>query len=225
MNGSPIPLEEYFHLPEILFLARHAESADPTVFHGFESDIELGLEGFRQASAFASREDLTDVDLLISSGQRRSLQTLEPLAQRLGLKIHIIRGFHERKVGILQGTPVLTSSGLFSQTRKEWALGNKDHTSEGAESYNEVKNRVNQAISDLIFLCKTEQAKKPLVVSHGLTIKILLVERLFGGDASRWDELGHIKNTALWTIEKPFLPQWRPGKAGCLNHLEESKPQ
>jgi probable phosphoglycerate mutase len=218
------PLSGLYRLPETLCLARHAESADPTVFHGFESDIELGNQGFRQAKAFARREDFADVDLLISSGQRRSLQTLEPLAERLGLEIHIIRGFHERKVGILQGTPVSTSSGLFSQTRKDWSLGFKDQTTEGAESYNEVKNRVNIAILDLNILCNNKGAKKPLVISHGLTLKILLVERIFGGDAARWDELGPMQNTALWTIDKPHLPNWTPRNLGCLSHLTEFQP-
>jgi len=221
VNVLTNPLSGLYGLPETLCLARHAESADPTVFHGFESDIELGNQGFRQAKAFARREDLADVDLLISSGQRRSLQTLEPLAERLGLEIHIIRGFHERKVGILQGTPVSTTSGLFSQTRKEWALGYKDQTTEGAESYNDVKNRVKNAILDLNNLCNKKYAKKPLVVSHGLTLKILLVERIFGGDAARWDELGPIKNTALWTIDNPHLPKWTPRNLGCLMHLTE----
>lgn len=210
-------------LPESLYLARHAESADPTVFHGFESDIELGINGFRQAEALARREDLANVDLLVSSGQRRSLQTLKPLAQRLGLEIQIIRGFHERKVGILQGTPVSTTSGLFAQTRKEWALGNKYQTTEGAESYNEIRCRVENALSDLNILCQIKKAKRPLVISHGLTLKILLIERLFEGDASRWDELGPIKNTAVWTIDKPNMTTWIPRDLGCLKHLKDSQ--
>ncbi len=211
-------------LPESLCLARHAESADPSVFHGFESDIELGMKGFRQAENFSKRRDLSDVDLLVSSGQRRSLQTLEPLSQRLGLEIHIIRGFHERKVGLLQGTPVTTTSGLFSNTKREWSLGNKDHTTEGAESYNEVLLRVNMALVGLSTLCAINRSKKPLIVSHGLTLKILLLERMFGGDASRWDELGPIKNTALWIIQKPGSQTWIPSKHGCLNHLSECDP-
>lgn len=222
MKGDAGALNRLNNLPESLYLARHAESADPTVFHGFESDIELGIIGHRQAKALSLREDLTGVDLLVSSGQRRSIQTLEPLSQRLGLEIQIIRGFHERKVGILQGTSVSSSSGLFAQTRREWALGNKDHTTEGAESYNEVRTRLIKAISDLNTLCKSRGARRPLVVSHGLTMKVLLVERLFGGDASRWDELGPINNTALWTIDQPNSPAWSARDTGCLKHLKDS---
>lgn len=207
-------------LPHTLFLARHAQSADPTVFHGFESDIHLGDLGLSQALAFANRPDLAEVDLLVSSGQRRSLQTLEPLAKKRGLEIHLIAGFHERRVGVLQGTPVSSSASLFSLTRREWALGNKDHTTEGAESYSQVRNRVLGAMTQLLDLCQNLGAKKPLVVSHGLTLKILLVERLFGGDASRWDELGPIENTSLWAIDHPRKSFWKPKVHGCLNHLD-----
>ena len=38
-------------LPEAVWLVRHAETAAPTLFHGAESDIELGAHGHRQAAA------------------------------------------------------------------------------------------------------------------------------------------------------------------------------
>ncbi len=208
--------------PQTLFLARHAQSFDPTVFHGFESDIPLGAHGVAQALAFSQRPDLAEVDLLVSSGQLRSLQTLEPFAKNRGLEIHRIAGFHERRVGILQGTPVSSSASLFSQTRREWALGNKDHTTEGAESYTQVRNRVLEAMTQLLDLCNHLGARQPLVVSHGLTMKILLMERLFEGDASRWDELGPIENTALWAIDNPQQSLWEPRIQGCLQHLDQN---
>ena len=37
-----------------VFLLRHAESADPTVFHGYESDVDLSERGVRQAEAIAA---------------------------------------------------------------------------------------------------------------------------------------------------------------------------
>ncbi len=207
--------------PHTLFIARHAQSFDPTVFHGFESDIHLGAIGDAQALAFSKRPDLAEIDLLVSSGQRRSMQTLEPLAKKLGLPIHSIPGFHERRVGILQGTPVSSSASLFSQTRKEWALGNKDHTTEGAESYFQVRKRVLGAIDHLFDLCHQLGSNQPLVVSHGLTMKILLLERMLEGNASRWDELGPIENTSLWAIDFPHQTSWNPRIHGCLSHLDQ----
>lgn len=204
---------------ETLFLARHAESADPTVFHGYESDTDLGKTGFEQAQRLASRSDLQRVDLLVSSGQLRSLRTLEPLSQKLGLKPWIIRGFHERKVGVLQGTPTTGPNNAFLSTSQEWAKGNKDFTTQGAESYNDVQARVHQAVSELKHLCQKEKAKFPLVVSHGLTLKILFMEWLYGGDTTQWTQFGQIKNTAVWATDFPFDEL---KIKSCLSHLESS---
>jgi len=202
---------------EVFFLARHAESADPTVFHGYESDIDLGPNGRAQASRFGARADLSRVDLLVSSGQLRSLNTLESLGKTLGLKPRIIRGFHERKVGILQGTPTNAPNSPFAHTRKEWGNGNKEFTTEGGESYTQVRERVLGAMHELNDLCIQEHARFPLVVSHGLTMKILLLEWLYGGDTAHWETIGQIKNTALWSLHRPFEVL---KDQGCLAHLD-----
>jgi len=202
---------------ECLRFARHAESADPSVFHGYESDIDLGPEGMRQAALFSRRPDLASVDLLISSGQTRSLNTLKPLSQVLGLPIQIISSFHERKVGILQGTPTMGNNSPFARTRLEWSQGNKNYTTEGAESYQEVRDRVFRALGQLRSLCDHTGAKNPLVVSHGLTLKVLFLEWIHQGDTTHWDGLGPIQNTALWEVPRPFH---QPRLKGCKRHLE-----
>ena len=40
-------------MPDRFFLLRHAETADPLVFHGAESDVGLSERGRRQAGAVA----------------------------------------------------------------------------------------------------------------------------------------------------------------------------
>ena len=36
-----------------VYLLRHAETAQPDVFHGYESNVDLGPRGVRQAEALA----------------------------------------------------------------------------------------------------------------------------------------------------------------------------
>jgi len=204
---------------ETLFLARHAESADPTVYHGFESDTDLGIIGLEQAQRLASRPELQQVDLLVSSGQLRSLRTLEPLSQKLGLQPRIIRSFHERKVGVLQGTSTTGPNSAYANTAQEWSKGNKDFTTQGAESYHDVRLRVQKAICELKDICQKEKARFPLVVSHGLTLKILFFEWLHDGDTTQWNQFGSIKNTALWSTDFPFKEL---KTKGCLAHLKSA---
>ena len=62
-------------MPTRVFLLRHAESADPTVFHGYESDVDLGERGVRQAQAIAAELAAEKPDIVVSSAMRRAQRT------------------------------------------------------------------------------------------------------------------------------------------------------
>ena len=53
-TGQPYSFHQPHGIMTIIWLARHAETARPTVVHGAESDIELGDHGHRQAEAAAA---------------------------------------------------------------------------------------------------------------------------------------------------------------------------
>src|SRR4051812_13317991 len=56
-----------------VFLLRHAESADPTVFHGAESDVGLSERGERQAHAVAAVLAAHRPTAVVSSAMRRAV--------------------------------------------------------------------------------------------------------------------------------------------------------
>lgn len=121
-------------MPTRVFLLRHAESADPTVFHGFESDTDLSAKGLRQAELLARVLAPKKPDVVASSGMLRARRTATPLAQALGLELHIVPELHERKVGILSGKP-WSSDQVWPVTLEHWMRGETSHAHEGAESF------------------------------------------------------------------------------------------
>jgi 8-oxo-dGTP diphosphatase len=72
-----------------LFVVRHVKAGDRSRWTGADEDRPASKNGRRQAIALADRLEPEGVTALISSPALRCIQTLEPLADRLGLKIEI----------------------------------------------------------------------------------------------------------------------------------------
>src|SRR5262245_5735764 len=103
-------------MPTRVLLLRHAESANPTIFHGAESDVDLSERGRRQAEAVALILAGSRPGRLISSGMRRAQETAKPIARACGLPLEIEPGLHERRVGALSGTPTALKEGVWPAT-------------------------------------------------------------------------------------------------------------
>jgi 8-oxo-dGTP diphosphatase len=72
-----------------LFVIRHVTAGDRSRWKGADDDRPASKKGRRQAVALADRLEGEHVSALISSPALRCVQTLEPLADRLGLKVEI----------------------------------------------------------------------------------------------------------------------------------------
>jgi broad specificity phosphatase PhoE len=70
----------------VVYVVRHAHAGDRVSWKGPDELRPLSQKGWKQAAALAAR--IEDVEVLLSSYYLRCRQTLEPLAQRLGLPIH-----------------------------------------------------------------------------------------------------------------------------------------
>src|SRR5437764_2917466 len=66
-------------MPTTVFLLRHAESANPLVFHGAESDVGLSARGRRQAEALAPLLAALSPHAIVSSAMRRAVDTATPI--------------------------------------------------------------------------------------------------------------------------------------------------
>jgi broad specificity phosphatase PhoE len=177
-----------------VLLIRHAESARPDVFHGWESDIDLSPRGVRQAVALAPVIAALKPDVLVSSNMLRARRTAEAIASACHLPIQIEPQLHERKVGPMQGTPVVGHLGVWPDTLARWVAGETSYAPEGTESFDQIRDRV-LPVWDRI--TRENQGKTIAIVAHGIVIRVTLVSVLEGYNPADWSRLGRIANASL----------------------------
>jgi broad specificity phosphatase PhoE len=182
--------------PTRVLLLRHAETANPFVFHGAESDVGLSEPGQRQAEAAAEALLGFRADRLVSSGMRRALDTAAPIARLLNLPIIIERDLHERRVGALAGTSTQSGDGGWPETLRHWMAGNLDYAPKGAESYAEIRARVLPAWKRVV-----SKGQTTIVVAHGVVVKVLLLSLLPGYTVADWQSLGPIRNVGISELQ------------------------
>ena len=183
-----------------IFLLRHAETANPNVFHGAESDVGLSERGRRQAEQLAPLLAEAQPTAVISSAMRRALDTAAPIATACGLALRIEPELHERRVGALSGTSTQGKEGVWPETLRRWVAGETGYAPPGAESFDAIRDRVLPVWRRLMH----EYAGKTLViVAHGIVIRVLLLSELPGLGPGDWHRLGPIRNLGvnelLWT--------------------------
>ena len=182
------------HVPTTILLIRHAETALPDVFHGYESDIDLGARGYAQAEALAPAIAARNPDAIICSGMRRARRTAEAISRATRLPLRIEPALHERKVGSLQGTPVMGEFGVWPETLKRWMAGDTGYAPEGTESFDDMARRVLPVWDRL---AAEYAGKTAAIVAHGIVIRVILLSVLEGYNVADWPKLGRIQNVSV----------------------------
>ncbi len=72
---------------DVIYLVRHAKAGERRVWEGDDEARPLSKLGWKQSEAIAKRLASKGVSSLYSSPYLRCVQTLEPLAERLGIEI------------------------------------------------------------------------------------------------------------------------------------------
>ncbi|HEY7330265.1 MAG TPA: histidine phosphatase family protein [Gemmataceae bacterium] len=180
-------------MPTRVLLLRHAEAANPQVFHGAEADVDLSERGRRQAEAIVPVLAREAPQVLVSSGMRRAIQTATPLARTCGLELQIEPKLHERRVGALVGTPTRGHEGVWPDTLRRWLAGDTGFALPGAESFDDIHRRVLPVWQRIT----TEHAEKTIViVAHGVVCRVLLLSVLQEYSIGDWHDI-HIDNVAI----------------------------
>ncbi len=176
-----------------VFLLRHAESEDPHVFHGAESDVGLSERGRRQAEAVAPLLAAEWPDVVVSSAMRRALDTAGPIARAAGLPVLTEADLHERRVGALSGSP-FRADGIWPETLRRWMAGETAYAPPAAESYDAIRGRVLPVWDRLT---AAHAGRTLVVVAHGVVCKVLLLSVLPGRSPADWERLGPFRNVAI----------------------------
>ena len=192
----------------ILWLTRHAESANPTVFHGAESNIGLSVLGKRQADAAAEWFRPLAPTAVVSSAMIRARETAAPIAAACGVPHSIEADLHERCVGELSGTSFSSQSGPWHDTIHRWMAGDTSYTTPGAESLDDLIARLVPALERI---ARRFPDGRTVVVAHGVVCKVLLLALLPDRGIADWQKLGKVTNLAVSELHFDGMT-WSAGK-------------
>jgi probable phosphoglycerate mutase len=179
-----------------ILLMRHAEVADPGVFHGAESDIALGAKGHAQARALAAALVDERPELVISSAMRRARETATPIARACGVEHRIEPELHERRVGALRGRPHQDHDGPWPETLRRWMAGDTSYAPQGSESFEDIRDRV-RPVWDRV--CADLGDRGAAIVAHGVVIRVLLMSVNLGFGPADWHALSS-RNAGIYEL-------------------------
>jgi broad specificity phosphatase PhoE len=177
-----------------ILLVRHAESADPTIFHGAESDVDLSPRGRLQADALARALVEQRPTRLVSSAMRRARETAAAVGRLCRLELQIEPDLHERRVGALSGTSVALTDGVWPTTRDRWIAGELGYAPAGAESFTDMAVRL---LPVWRRLTSAGAGETTVIIAHGLVCKVLLLSVLPGWSPADWNRMGEVPNVGV----------------------------
>lgn len=177
-----------------IWLVRHAETAEPTMFHGAESDVELGEHGKLQAAAAATWFAQLRPTVVVSSGMIRARDTAIPIAVAAGVAHLIEPLLHERRVGTLSRTPRAEADSIWDHTIERWLAGETGYAYPSMESFDELRERTLPAFNRVV---AAHRGGRVVIVAHGVVCKVLLLCLLHGRSIADWVNIGRIPNMAV----------------------------
>ncbi|WOD17502.1 histidine phosphatase family protein [Paraburkholderia kirstenboschensis] len=118
-------------------------------------DIPLGSVGLAQAQSLARRivdqvKHGARLDAIYSSDLQRARQTAQPVADALGLPVHLREGLRERSYGAFQGHDSDEIATRFPDEYAHWQTRDPGFTPPGGESQRAFYHRVLHAIEPLV---------------------------------------------------------------------------
>ena len=189
-NADETPRTE----PTTVWLVLHAETAAPTMFHGAESDIDLGAHGHRQTAAVVPWFAALRPTVVVSSAMRRAVQTAAPIAAGCGVPHLIEPQLHERFVGPLTLKPRAEADHIWDETTRHWVTGNTAYSYPGMESFDALRDRVLPAFARVV---AAHPGGRVVIVCHGVVCKVLLLSLLRGYSSAHWVTVGRVVNVAV----------------------------
>lgn len=200
-----------------LYLVRHGESEWNILskVQG-QSDTELTDLGREQARRAAERLSKEKIDIIFSSDLSRAYDTAKIIGEKLGLEVNTFEELREIKFGVWEG---LTTQDILDKYSKEhiiWMTEPHNLKLPEAERLIDLQERLLRIVNILL---KDNKDKNILIVSHGVSIKALILG-ILGIDISHYNKLT-IGNTSLSIIEfRDFSPVLRV--LNDTSHLKEA---
>ncbi len=177
-------------------LLRHGESvsnADPeAIALPAEIGDRLSERGQGQAQAAADGLEGAGITRLLSSPMRRARETTEPLSRTLQLPVTVLPYVHELKEepGYGELSPEQQKLHRFS-ARMAAHPDDPEYRGDGAESFNDVRDRVRRLKAELE---GQPSGERTLIVTHGIFSRFFFFDSLLG------EEFGPRLVPQLWNL-------------------------
>ena len=154
-----------------LYLVRHGQSAGNAEGRfGGHSPTPLSELGIRQAEITAQALAKENINAIYTSDLHRTVQTAQPLADILGLKMTKTSAFRERNIGVLEGLTFNESKEEFPKDYHALVNRHVHHIITKGESYDHLLRRATGALREILSIHRGERI---VIFSHTGTICFL----------------------------------------------------
>ncbi len=167
-----------------IYLLRHGQTAwnKDQRFRG-RKDVPLSEHGLKEAEAVADVLENEEIDYIYASPLSRSVQTLGPLATRLGKKVELMESVIDMNFGDWEGVSVIDAEKQYPEMFETWKRHPEKVTFPGGESLAQVQER---AMLGILGLAKKFPDKKIAICSHRVITKLVLLGLLGAGPEKFW---------------------------------------
>ena len=200
-----------------LCIVRHGETAW-NAEHRVQGQLDIPLNevGLRQAQAVGRVLGAERFDVIYSSDLSRAMQTAQPTASALGMKILQDRDLRERHYGMFERQTYAEVKGRHSAEYARFAARDPDFDFGGGESLTSFSKRSISAVSRL---AKQHEGQRILVFTHGGVLDELY-RHIQGVPARAVRDFG-IPNCGLNRVEFA-LSRWQIQTWAEVAHLERA---
>ena len=162
----------------IIYLIRHAETIAENGIRNTNEDSQminekeiLSVYGEEQSKRLSENVELNNIDVIWSSSYTRAKATAKYIANNNNLPINLDSNLNERKLGNLKELGEFMKNKKTRDPSQEQLLDRKFKTSDG-ESAEDTRKRMTEFFDRIL---KEYEGKKIAVISHGGSIKFLLL--------------------------------------------------
>lgn len=160
-----------------IYLIRHGETEwnREGRSQGCSNDIPLSDVGLIQADAIGKRLKNEKIDLFFSSSLSRAFQTANAIARYHKKEVVMKKEFMEISFGEWEGLRIDEIKEKYIDIYKIWRDTPNIVRIPGAETLLEIRER---SMTKLMEILNLNKDKNVLVVSHGITIKVLIASMM-----------------------------------------------
>lgn len=196
-----------------IYLVRHGESEGNAGTHYQNENTRLTVYGRKQAAFVAERAAKLPLEALIASTMVRAQETASIISELIGLPVDSSELFVERRRPTEQidqrkdDPDVLAAEVAIMQSSSVTGIRFSDE-----ENFDDLNDRCRKALA----LLETHPKDKILVVTHGVFLRNIVAQVIFGQDL-RGEDCGHVlnafiaSNTGITVLrfDPTLAKQWR----------------